>query len=119
AGKFQLDLEDVDIPQVVSECAQTLTERARSAGVTLNVSLPAGELMCMADLRAVKQIVLNLLSNAIKFTPGGHVDTIVTSSGDRVSIAIRDDGVGIAAEELPRLGRPFEQVCKDPKLAKS
>ena len=96
-----------------------MAERAASAGVEVNVSLPTQGLVCSADRRAVKQIVLNLLSNAVKFTPAsGHVDVTATIEGDLVRIEIRDDGIGIAAEVLPRLAKPFEQVCDDPNLAK-
>jgi PAS domain S-box-containing protein len=120
AGKFTLSLEDVDFSRTVEECVQTLNERAESGKVVLTGSTPSKGMTCSADSRALKQIVLNLISNAIKFTPpGGHVDVTAACVGDRVRIEVRDDGIGIAAEELPRLGKPFEQVCSDPKLAKS
>jgi signal transduction histidine kinase len=74
----------------------------------------------MADRRAVKQVLLNLLSNAIKFTPvGGEVEVTVAVENERVILRVRDTGIGIPAADLPRLGRPFEQVCADPMLAKS
>ncbi len=119
AGRFELSLEEIDLAKIVGECVRIMAERAASAGVEVNVSLPTQGLACSADRRAVKQIVLNLLSNAVKFTPAsGHVDVTATIEGDLVRIEIRDDGVGIAAEVLPRLAKPFEQVCDDPNLAK-
>ncbi|MGD0026966.1 MAG: ATP-binding protein, partial [Xanthobacteraceae bacterium] len=64
-----------------------------------------------ADRRALKQIALNLLSNAIKFTPeGGTVTVRVRGRGGVVTIAIADNGIGIARDALSKLGRPFEQV---------
>jgi PAS domain S-box-containing protein len=120
AGKFKLSLEDVDVIKNIDECVQTLAERAASGDVTLNVSAPSAGLICRADRRAFKQIVLNLVSNAIKFTPpGGHVDVTTTVTDGCLRLEVRDDGIGIAAEELPRLGKPFEQVCDDSRLAKS
>ena len=64
-----------------------------------------------ADHRAVRQMVLNLLSNAIKFTDeGGRIIVAVQEKGDFVRVAVRDTGVGIPKEHLPRLAQPFEQV---------
>ena len=119
AGKFALDIEDTNLAETIEGCARVMAEAAASGGVSVNVSLPEEGLTFPADRRALKQIILNLLSNAIKFTPsGGHVNVSATGQGDIVRIEIRDDGIGIATEELPRLGKPFEQVRDDPKLAK-
>ena len=64
-----------------------------------------------ADRRALKQIALNLLSNAVKFTPdGGTVTVRGRVRGDKVTIAIEDNGIGIPKDALRKLGRPFEQV---------
>jgi len=119
AGKLELRLENVNLTEVIGECIQLMSERAASAGVQLKAGLPAQGIIFMADARAVKQVVLNLLSNAIKFTPaGGHVDIAVMHGADVVRLEVRDDGIGIAAEDIPRLAKPFEQVCDDPGLAK-
>ena len=118
AGKLQLVFEDVNLSNVLDECAQVITDRAERAGV--DVRLRTNGTICSADRRAMKQIVLNLLSNAVKFTPaGGSVEASDEIVGDRVRITITDTGIGIAPEDLPRLANPFEQVCADPKLAKS
>ncbi|HTW35936.1 MAG TPA: ATP-binding protein [Rhizomicrobium sp.] len=118
AGKLQLVFEDVNLSNVLDECAQVVSDRAKSAGV--DIRLRTNGTICSADRRAMKQIVLNLLSNAVKFTPaGGSVEALDEIVGDRVRIVIADTGIGIAPEDLPRLANPFEQVCADPKLAKS
>ncbi len=120
AGKFVLTIEDTNLAETVKECVRTMAERAAYGGIGVNVSLPVQGLTFPADRRALKQIIFNLLSNAIKFTPsGGHVGIAATIQDDMVRIEVRDDGIGIAAEDLPRLGKPFEQVCDDPNLAKS
>jgi cell cycle sensor histidine kinase DivJ len=67
--------------------------------------------MVDADKRALKQIVLNLLSNALKFTPsGGAVTVTLDGSDDQLDITVADTGVGVEAEDLERLGRPYEQA---------
>jgi cell cycle sensor histidine kinase DivJ len=67
--------------------------------------------MATADLRAFKQIILNLLSNAVKFTPpAGSVIIRLAAVGDALELVVADTGIGIAPEDLKRLGRPFEQA---------
>ena len=62
--------------------------------------------------RACRQILLNLLSNAVKFTPrGGEVSVEVRHDGGSILLAIRDTGIGVAQDELSRLGMPFYQAA--------
>jgi two-component system cell cycle sensor histidine kinase PleC len=65
-----------------------------------------------ADQRGLKQVMLNLISNAVKFTPeGGSITVSIAQHGPgRQRVAVADTGIGIAAEDLGRLARPFEQV---------
>jgi len=59
----------------------------------------------------LKQIVINLVSNAIKFTPaGGQITVNLQAYGDILDLSVIDNGIGISAEDVSRLGRPFEQV---------
>jgi PAS domain S-box-containing protein len=120
AGKLELNMERVDLGGTIEDCVRLMRERADNAGLELNTTLPKGKLSIMADRRAVKQILLNLVSNAVKFTPaGGHVLVSAKTSGANVILSVRDDGIGIPAQDLPRLGKPFEQVAADPMLAKA
>jgi len=117
AGKLHLSFEPTNLTEILEECAHIMTERAKSGGVDLCIRSQG--IVCSADRRAMKQIVLNLLSNAVKFTPqGGKVEVSDEIAGDRVRITVADTGIGIAPHDLPRLATPFEQVCGDPKLAK-
>ena len=120
AGKLELNLERVDLTGTIEDSVRMLNDRADAGGIELGVDLPSVPICLMADRRAVKQVMLNLLTNAIKFTPpGGRVQILVGIEDRRVVVKVRDTGIGIPAHELPRLGRPFEQVCGDPMLAKS
>jgi len=120
AGKLELNIERVDLTGTVEDSVRLVTDRAENCGLEISVSLPKKPVLFMADRRAVKQVLLNLLTNAIKFTPaGGHVDVVVRADDKRVTLCVRDTGIGIPAHELPRLGKPFEQVCGDPMLAKT
>jgi cell cycle sensor histidine kinase DivJ len=65
------------------------------------------------DPRAFKQIALNLVANAIKFTErGGSVTVSAAVEGSRMMLSVTDTGVGIAAEDLARIGDPFFQAGK-------
>ncbi|WP_279386480.1 sensor histidine kinase [Phenylobacterium hankyongense] len=114
AGKMSLRFEPMSIAEVVDDAARLMRNRAESAGLVLRLEL--GDLPEVeADYRAVKQVLLNLLSNAVKFTPrGGRITVVAERSdhplGERVRIGVRDTGIGISAEDLVRLARPFEQI---------
>ena len=120
AGKLELNLETVDFTGTVEDSVRMLRDRAEEAGLDLSLALPDHPLFVTADRRAVKQIMLNLLSNAIKFTPmGGSVGVSLSDESGSASIRICDSGIGIPADDLERLGRPFEQVEGDPMIAKN
>ena len=81
------------------------------AEAPLRAALPPDPVDIEADSRALKQIALNLLSNAVKLTPrGGLVTVTMQVQGEMMELVVADSGVGIAPEDLKRIGRPFEQV---------
>ncbi|MDP3176117.1 MAG: ATP-binding protein, partial [Phenylobacterium sp.] len=114
AGKMSLKFEPLALEEVAEDAIRLVRNRAESAGLTLEMELaylPEVE----ADYRALKQVLLNLLSNAIKFTPRSgviriHAATSRDSFGERVRVSVSDTGIGIAAEDLARLAKPFEQI---------
>ncbi len=111
AGKFELSEELFDLAEVADQAAHFVKLQADRKGVALKVSVSPGAATIFADKRAVKQIVVNLLSNGAKFTPrGGEVRISATRRDNAVEIAVTDTGMGIAPEDVKRLGRPFEQV---------
>jgi cell cycle sensor histidine kinase DivJ len=65
----------------------------------------------VADRRALKQVLINLLSNAVKFTPEKGVVTVsLRQSAERLDLIVSDTGIGIAEQDLPRIGNPFFQA---------
>ncbi len=120
AGKLELNFERVDLAGTIEDATRLLQDRAETGGITLTVEADEALPSLLADRRAVKQVVLNLLSNAVKFTPpGGTVRISARQAGEMAGITVSDTGIGIPASEISRLGKPFEQVCGDPMLAKS
>jgi cell cycle sensor histidine kinase DivJ len=111
ADRYRLQREVFDAREAVTAVLRLMRTQADEAGVDLRGVLPEGAVMVDADKRALKQIVLNLLSNALKFTPsGGAVTVTLDGSDDQLDITVADTGVGVEAEDLERLGRPYEQA---------
>jgi two-component system, cell cycle sensor histidine kinase PleC len=118
AGKLDLHPEDFSVADTIDACTRLLSVRIENRGVTLATRIEPHGLRLFADPRAFKQILLNLLSNAVKFTDkGGRIDVTATVDGKRMRLNVADTGVGIPAEILPRLARPFEQATNDPARA--
>ena len=119
AGKFSIDAREIDLMETVDLCLRLTQRRAEEGDITLVKTVEQDRLPLTADPRACKQILLNLLSNAVKFTrKGGTVEVSVAATGERVSLKVRDTGIGIPEELLPRLGGAFEQGSNDPMLAR-
>jgi cell cycle sensor histidine kinase DivJ len=111
AERYELSIEKFDAREVVSAAIALVRIGATDRTVTLQAVLPTEVLTVEADKRALKQIALNLLSNAIKFTAaGGSVTVTLDAIGPYLELVVSDTGVGIAPEDLLRLGRPFEQA---------
>jgi cell cycle sensor histidine kinase DivJ len=108
AGQYRLDLEPVGMSDLVRECCAVLALRAEEAGVSLRADCADDLPLIVADRRACRQMLLNLLSNGVKFTPrGGEVLVEVRRDREWLALSVRDTGIGVAAEDLSRLGAPF------------
>jgi PAS domain S-box-containing protein len=111
AGKIKVEQQQVDLAAVVGEAAQSLRREAEVAGVELAVALAHDAGAVIGDVVRLQQIVANLLSNAIKFTPaGGRIDVVLERVEDgSVRLVVRDTGVGIRPDLLPRIFDRFLQ----------
>jgi two-component system cell cycle sensor histidine kinase PleC len=110
AGKVQLEVRRHNLLALVEECLRIVNPRAQEGNVEVAQSVPSG-LTIEADKRALKQVLINLIANAIKFTPErGKVSISASRRGDHAALAISDTGIGIPAQDLAKLGRPFAQV---------
>ncbi len=112
AGKFTLDEADIDLNLIVDLCRRIVIKRFEEGDLRLSVELPPDLPILHGDERVLRQILLNLLSNAAKFTePGGEVSVRAWHADDgTLRIAVRDTGIGMAPEDLPKALGSFEQV---------
>ncbi|MCQ3929338.1 MAG: hypothetical protein DPW16_02675 [Chloroflexi bacterium] len=107
-GQLRMAIEPVKLPDVVeqvkTDVMAQITERNHTFIEEIEVNLPP----ISADSSRVLQILLNLLSNAYKYTPnGGKITLSAKRDGDKVSVSVKDTGVGIAPEDLQKLGTKF------------
>jgi PAS domain S-box-containing protein len=109
-GKLELRRERVELAAVVRAAVDTSRPLIHSAGHELSVTLPARPILLDADPTRLSQVFSNLLNNAAKYTePGGDVALVVEPRGGEVVVTVRDSGVGIPPEMLPRVFDLFTQ----------
>jgi PAS domain S-box-containing protein len=118
-GKIVLRTEEVDLGAVIAQAIETAGPLISARNHHLDVRLPEQQVWVMGDPVRLAQSVGNLLHNAAKFTPkGGEISVSVTLAGnERVQIAVRDNGIGIAEDNLPRIFGMFAQVDVPPDRA--
>jgi signal transduction histidine kinase len=111
AGRMDLVCEWTHLGSVVDIVRSVIQTQATKKGINLEVSIADALPALYVDPGRIKQVLYNLVSNGIKFTPrGGTVRLTSYFEDDRVAIEVADTGVGISAENLPRLFHEFEQI---------
>jgi CheY-like chemotaxis protein len=110
-GRIDLHLEPVDLAEVVSGAVETARPLIEARGHHLELALPAGPVPLKADRVRLAQVLGNLLHNAAKYTPEhGQIRLSVEREGAEAVVRVRDNGVGIAPEMLPRVFDLFAQA---------
>jgi cell cycle sensor histidine kinase DivJ len=110
-GDFAIAPEPFAPGKVIVNCCDILALKARESGLDLVTRLDPDLPDVVADKRAFKQILLNLLSNAVKFTDhGGRVTVSADVDATVLRVTVEDTGVGISADDLPKVGSPFFQA---------
>lgn len=112
AGDLDIKRDTVDMSEIVESCETMLRMRAEDAGIELQADIPGSMPMLVTDSFRFRQVLINLMENAIKYTPRGGqvmVQGLVHEDG-RVGVAVRDTGVGIAENDIPRALEKFSQI---------
>jgi len=114
SGQVPLDRKATDLMELLERAATRLRAQAERAGITLNLDAAPSLPLAYADPDRVEQVLVNLLHNAIKFNhPGGSVIlTAQPDEGDWVTISVKDTGIGIPSDDLPRIFERFYKVDK-------
>jgi len=120
AGKLELSPGVVDLPALLRDVESLIQVRVDTKGVSFSHSNVADlPRFVQADERRLRQVLLNLLGNAVKFTDRGRVElrAVALSRNEEqvdLRVEVMDTGVGIAADKIDAIFKPFEQVC-DPR----
>jgi len=111
AGRTSLKKQPLEVHASIQRAIKLVSEQIRGKSLTISVDVNPEDIVVPADERALHQILVNLLQNATKFTSEGGCITVRTrQAGKAVNIYVEDNGIGIPAHALQKLGRPFEQV---------
>jgi signal transduction histidine kinase/ActR/RegA family two-component response regulator len=114
AGKIEFYYEDFDVRHLIEDVAGTVKYATAKNNNKLVVEYEGDIGSMCSDMVKVRQTLFNLLGNAAKFTENGeiriHVHRLEAPEGDWVEISVRDDGIGMTADQLRKLFRPFVQA---------
>ncbi|SEE97960.1 GAF sensor hybrid histidine kinase [Burkholderia sp. WP9] len=115
AGRMQSHPQPTDIASFTAELASLFQSAIETAGLRLEVEIPAAPVVVQLDREMWEKVVMNLLSNAYKFTFFGTIRVAVREVvGGGVEVSVTDSGIGIAEEEAPRLFERFHRVAGAP-----
>ena len=111
-GGLRLRTEPLDPLPTLRRAWSMVSAAARASAVELQAPSPAqAPLKVLADAQRLTQIFTNLLSNAVKYNrPGGQVRIALACHGDRVAVAVSDDGPGLAQDQMAQIFQPFERL---------
>jgi PAS domain S-box-containing protein len=110
-GRIQLRTEPVDLAALAARSADAVRPLVEEHGHGLAIIGPPAPLWVEGDATRLEQVATNLLTNAAKYTdPGGRIDLVVESADGSAVLRVRDTGVGIAPDVLPRVFDLFVQA---------
>ncbi|HVE81644.1 MAG TPA: HAMP domain-containing sensor histidine kinase, partial [Myxococcales bacterium] len=115
-GRLTLNVEAVDLAQLVEEVLEDVREQAVTTGTDLVLDLRARP-VAQVDLLRTEQVLTNLVGNAIKYGAGKPVEVTLDQRGEDAVLTVKDQGIGIAQEDMERIFNRFERVAPSNRYA--
>lgn len=113
SDNLHLNIKEVQICKVILDIVDSLKKRAKEKNIDIQIDPNNRNQIIEGDLLRIQQIFINLISNALSYTlPGGNIYIDIRDEQDYVTISIRDTGIGIETEEIPRVFERFYRVDK-------
>ena len=109
AGKLQLKKDNVDIVALIKKTVSSFKGKAGEKGLELKQNFSPAKIMLFIDADKITEVFINLLGNAVKFTDKGCIEISAEDKGSEVECFVRDTGIGIAEENLPKVFDKFQQ----------
>ncbi|HEU4593003.1 MAG TPA: HAMP domain-containing sensor histidine kinase [Steroidobacteraceae bacterium] len=117
-GRLQLERARIDLRAVLAQAVEAVAFRFQERRHRLLVSTPEGPAWIFGDSARLEQVFVNLLVNAAKYTEvGGNIELSLHALDDAALVRVRDDGIGISAELLPRVFEPYVQARRSSRRA--
>ncbi len=112
SGKLKLNKCNVDFVELVEEVVSNFTPQVEKKGVVIKSIVPNHSVEAFIDKEKMIQVFTNLISNAYKFTDKGSIKVSVSEVNSQIKCCVKDTGIGIALEDLPRLFSKFEKFAR-------
>ncbi|MBR6709014.1 MAG: ATP-binding protein, partial [Clostridia bacterium] len=111
--KTKWKIAPFDLKQTLIHICQVMQVEATSHRHSLRLTVPERLPEMNGDAERIEQVLINILSNAVKYTPdGGEIEVTAEHKNGLTAVSIRDNGIGIPAEDIPRLFERFYRVEK-------
>lgn len=109
-GRMKYEFVDFDAKKLAEEVVAELRPNVEKKKLSFEFSADAGEYTTSSDVGKIKQVIGNIIDNSIKYTPEGGIKVHVGRKADKILISVTDTGIGISAEDIPKLFSKFTRA---------
>lgn len=108
SGRLKIMFNKIDLLAELEEVIFIFMERSKRDGITLTFNEPENISPIIGDGNRLRQVFINILDNAFKYSnPGGHVTVTIAEINDKAVVTVKDEGIGISEEDLPKIKEKF------------